>query len=138
MENSGLIPLKTLNRLRLGREVAAEVNPTSPGHKAWVLVWPQVDAEHGYFNKLSDYGESLVFSTSDQNPIKGFIIIFIQIEQARLQEFIDNQWEMPYSTASAYEEDFAADEAELEVKLSKWLSDFSLLQHPQAAGYRFC
>ena len=133
-----MIPLKTLNRLRLGREVAAEVTPTLPAHKAWVLVWPQVDAEHGYFNKLSDYGEALMFGTSDQNPIKGFVIIFIQIEQARLQEFIDNQWEMSYSTASAYEEDFATDEAGLEAKLSKWLSDFFLLQHPQAVGYRFC
>ena len=133
-----MIPLKILNRLRLGRAVAAEVNPTLPGHKAWILVWPQIDKEHGYFNKLSDYGEPLIFSTSDQDPIVGFMIIFTQIEQEKLQRIIENGWEMSYSAASGYEEDFAANEVELEAKLSNWLSDFSLLQHPQAVGYRFC
>ena len=133
-----MIPLKILNRLQLGREVSAEVEATLPGHRAWILVWPRVDPEHGYFNKLSDYGEPLVSATSDQNPLKGFEIICMEIERNKLDAYLNNGWEIPYSAATLYGDDFARDEAELEAKVSRRLPDLSLLRIPHDAGFPFC
>ena len=132
-----MLPLETLNRLRLGREVAAEVHATLPGHKAWILVWPREDPEHGYFTKLSDYGECIIVSISGENPLRGYEIIYTEIEQQALQEALEHHCEIPYSMAVIERDDFAKDELELETKLSLWLTDLSLLRIPSEVQYPF-
>lgn len=133
-----MLSLKILNRLRLGREVAAKIEPTLPNHQAWLLIWPKTDSEHGYFTKLSDYGEPLIVATSDQNPLIGFEIIITEIEQQRLERALTNQWEISYSMATLNRSEFAHDEIDLETKLSQWLSDLSLLRIPSDVQYPFC
>ena len=132
-----MLPLKILNRLLLGREVAAEIKATLPEHKAWVLVWPRIDPEHGYFNKLNDYSESMAFSTDGQPALKGFEIIYVEIEQKTLEEDLSDAWEIPYSSATLERSDFARDETELEAKLSEHLTDLSCLQLPSKAKFPF-
>lgn len=132
-----MLPLKILNRLLLGREVAAEIKATLPEHRAWVLIWPQIDTEHGYFNKLNDYGEPIAFSNDGQPALKGFAIIYVEIEQQMLEEALSNASEIPYSAATLERSDFARDETELEAKLSEHLTDLSCLQLPSKANFPF-
>ena len=49
------IPLKVLNRLRLGRVVASETSALQSGHRACVYVKPIVNETKGYWHTEHPY-----------------------------------------------------------------------------------
>ena len=126
-----MFPLNVLNRLRAAGEVAAEVTPTLPNHKAWLLIRPQVDAEKAYWDRINRRWLRVYV---DEDILAGFKVNHIEIEAEQLNAFfsdIDTDIE-----PSINERFYAASEEELVALASRWLSDFSSFQHPHNVDFR--
>ncbi len=133
------LPLKILNRLRLGREVAARVTPSRPDHLAWVYVYPMLDPQNGVVVKPARMGAEPRFAAlGEGNPIIGFLVCHLEIEAAVAEEVykgIRDDLEDP-----AFDHpDLAivANEEELAVLLQRWVTDPMTLHVPMDVGYRF-
>ena len=129
-----MLPLKVLNRLRLGRSVAAEVPTPLAQYRAWVHVQPLVDgmkmaphdADYGLeprLDKTDVAGRELTFRAS-------FVRLHSKYLEYRLD--LDLAWE---DEQTAREEVLAQNEQELESVLSRWLTDLSALRAPANVEY---
>ena len=129
------IPLKVLNRLRLGRDVAAKVDPTWLDHLAWVYVYPILNPENGYLLR-GHRGEERIVSSGSANPIKGYLVRHLEVEakvaEDYLQSIRDDIGKSSFDTKM-----IVADEQELEKVLAQWLSDFTALHVPTSVDYYF-
>lgn len=127
-----MIPLKVLNRLRLGRSVGAEVRATRPNRRAWVYVEPIIDIEAAVWVSNGQTPEQRL-ALDVPNAITGFRAGFIEIHEHLLEQLSDGNF--PKDTGAVHIEKIAADEAGLEKILSQWLPDLSLLRHPNNVEY---
>ena len=126
-----VFPLKVLNRLRLAGEVAAEVPPTLPNHRAWVLIRPQVDAAKAQWDKSS---RRWLREYVDEHIVAGFKVNHVEIETKQLDVFFSNVEIDVEPTIN--ERFYVASEEELVVLVSRWLSDLSGFQHPHNVDFR--
>lgn len=122
-----VIPLKVLNRLRAGKEVAAQVAATRPQYKAWVCVKPMLDP-----NKviLVHYGGGLSKAKSvDGSTDWAYLVRHIEMHEQYMEYLYESEAYLDDSITSDHYY-FARSEDELPIILSKWLSDFATLREP--------
>lgn len=126
---SSKLPLKVLNRLRLGRRVAARVPPSRAGQVAWVRVQPLLSPGATWDNPNST--ERRAVAPPGIEPIRGFEVRRVELPD----EVVADIWEAPRLEPSVDQRVLVANEQELEGVLSRWLSDFGQLRVPSLVGY---
>ncbi len=122
-----VIPQKVLNRLHLGRPVAAMVAATRPNFRAWVYIKPILNKE-GQRWTSSGSGERYL-SSNQASPIEGYIVRHLEIPE-RYVDFIyesDNYMQDP---STLDERTIVFTEDELANVLTHWLEDFTQLRIP--------
>jgi len=126
-----MFPLKVLNRLRAANDVAAEVTPTLPNHKAWLLVRPQVDPQKAEWDKISRRWQSIYV---DEDILAGFKVNYVEIETRQLDVFFSN---IDIDIEPTINERFqVTSEEELAVLVSRWLTDLSGFRDPYDVNFR--
>jgi hypothetical protein len=130
------IPLKVLNRLRLGRTVAAEIAATISEHRAWVHVRPLIASEKGYRDGTDFWKEPKATSYNvAQNPIAGFCVRRIEVPAELVVKARADEWDLTSQDCSVDEGIVANSEEELARILSQWIPDGAALRIPYDAGY---
>lgn len=126
------LSLKLLNRLHLGRPLAASIRATRPSFRAWVHVRPVVDQTKARLVSVSG-GEDRV------GAIDGACIVGYRVRRLEIHErFLDRR---PLSDACLQDDStqnrivFASTNLPLKQILSDLLPDLNLLCLPDSAGY---
>lgn len=129
------LPLKVLNRLRLGRDLAARVPETLKNHSAWIYVYPLLDSEKG--ERIFEAGrEQRIVSTSGESAIAGFLVRYLEVERQVVEDYHDGRLdEADYPDVDQRYK--ARTEEELAALLARWIEDFSQLHEPSSVGYVF-
>jgi len=125
------IPLRLLNRLHIGRPIAARRNALLPHYLAWVHVQPVIDEHKGVL--IETAGEFRVETTGD-SPVVGYLVHLLEMHES----FLD-----PSGTSIRGRRDtstidhflLALDDEELSLYLSRLLPDYTGLCMPDDAGY---
>jgi hypothetical protein len=125
-----MFPAKLLNRLHLGRSLAAEIAPFGPELAAWLLVVP-VLAEGASMVKPGPLSEPRVGGDHPQ-PVRGYRIIRIEVPRDGLESLDEGDISRD---EVKMDENFAGGEEELAVALRSWLDDPSLLRHPDSISH---
>jgi len=129
------LPMKILNRLRSGRDVAAKVLPSRSENMAWVYVYPLLNEKHGFLHRGHGCEEQIV-GDGTGNPIKGFLVRHLEIEAVIVEDFHENQRDD--LGEPVLDERFTLEtEADLEAVLRRWLTDDTTLHIPMDVGYEF-
>jgi hypothetical protein len=82
-----MLPLQILNRLRLGRDVAAQVEPRHAECLAWVLIDPIVDQDKAKMITRSGWSEPMIgYRVVGENPILGFRLRFVEMPVLSVQK----------------------------------------------------
>ena len=124
-----MFPLKVLNSLRAANDVAAEVTPTLPGHKAWVLIRPQVDAKKAEWDKVRRQWLRVYV---EEGILAGFKVNYVEIATKQIDSYfggIDTDVEPTIN-----ERFYATSEEELATLVSRWSSDLSIFLDPYSVG----
>ena len=129
------LPLKILNRLRLGQDVAAEVTPTISHHLAWVYIYPLIDYTKARIIDQPGH-ERRIMSADGSNPIEGFLIRYIEVEERIVADFHQGRLYDP-DRPTIDQRIVVTDEAELVTVLGKWIHNFLSLHIPEDVGYWF-
>ena len=128
-----MIPMKVRNRLRMGRDVAAEIDARNVGCRAWVRVKPILDLESQQL-KSADYGLESRVASPDSAAIIGFEVRRIELDPSFLAEPED--LDLAWSDARTTEEyQFAQTEESLYEILRSVISDLNLLRIPADVEY---
>lgn len=124
------IPLKVLKRLRMGRDVAAEVKACYPGYRAWVHVKPLLAGEL----TNPDYGLEPRLRQATDDAIKGYEVRFILVHEQYLSRRydLDKAWDDSLTADERFTVDNVDD---LERVLTPRLSDFTSLHAPANVDY---
>src|SRR4051812_46652538 len=125
-----MLPMPVLNRLRLGRAVAARVRATLPHHHAWVRVQPLLKAEGARWDEPASE-ERRAISLDGTDPIRGFEIRRVEVDAGVMEDI----WEVGKVVPSIDQRIEVATEAELADALSRWLGDPAALRIPSLVGY---
>ena len=129
------ISLKTLNRLRMGRDVAARLSPQRPADLAWVYVYPLLNPEEGT-RVLGHGGEPQILKTGSGNPIAGFLIRHLEIERSAAEDYY-NELRDEIGVPFRDERFVTRTEDDLERQLNSMLDHLSALHVPDDVGYTF-
>jgi hypothetical protein len=124
------LPLNVLNRLRQGREVAARVEPEHPGNLARVYVDPFLDPDEAFWLR------SRIYRTGSGNPIRGYLVRYVEAEPAVVEEFHRYDQDDLSRTATDVILEVSTEE-ELALALGRWVRDFTSLGDPRGAEYWF-
>ena len=119
-----MFSLKVLNKLSLAEDVEAEVMPTLPNHKAWVLIRPQVDPERVEWDKVSRRWLRIYV---DEDILTGFKVNRIEIAVKQLEDYFSHRVDIDIQP-TINERFYVTSEEELVALVSRWLSDFSVFQ----------
>lgn len=125
-----MFPLKVLNKLNAGEDVAAEVTPTLPGHKAWILITPQVDPEKAEWDKVSLRWWRVYV---EEGILAGYKVNYVEIEIKQIDSYFsdteDNDIEPTINERFS-----VTSEEELAALVSRWASDLSIFLDPYSVG----
>lgn len=124
-----MIPLKVYNRLKLGRDVAAEVTATHPYYRAWIYVKPVLVT---YDNP--DYGlERRAINFRNESPMQ-YEVRYIELHPKYLEypADLDKAWIDDLTQDQRYS---VTGENALESILSRWLHDLNMLKIPSTVAY---
>ncbi|MBW3623998.1 MAG: hypothetical protein KY468_11375 [Armatimonadetes bacterium] len=129
------LPLKLLNRLRLGRDVAARVQARLENHSAWIYVYPLLNPEKG--KRVKEPGrEARIVSDRGESAIRGFLLRYLEVETKIVEDYLKGTLdEADYPSVEEFYE--VSMEEELAEILTRWIDDFSLLHEPSIVGYVF-
>jgi hypothetical protein len=78
-----MFPLKVLNRLKLGRDVVAEVTCSRPRYQAWVCISPLVPKGQARYQEVPIDAEPLL-DTQSQELIEGYSVRYTELDQRYL------------------------------------------------------
>jgi hypothetical protein len=124
------LPMEVLNRLRLGKDVAARVAPEHPGFLAWVYVYPFLDPDEAFWL------QGRIYRTGSGNPIRGYLVRHVEAEPEVVEEFYRaDQDDLSRTAVDVIFE--VSTEEELALALGRWMSDFASLGDPRGAEYWF-
>lgn len=129
------LPLKILNRLRLGRDVAAKVSPSVPENLAWIYVYPLLNQDHGFLLRGQGREERIV-GVGTGDPIKGFLVRHLEIGAQVADDFYQSLRD-DIGNPVFDERLTPVTEEELEAVLQRWLTDYTTLHVPMNVGYEF-
>src|SRR4051812_19341024 len=89
-----MIPLKILNRLRLGRPVAAELPRSEPEYRAWIHVQPLFDPDRTSFND-PEFGLERRVERYSEGNLKGYRVRYVRVHEKYLPypNDLDLAWE---------------------------------------------
>jgi hypothetical protein len=124
-----MMPIKVLNRLELGRSVAAQVPAMLPDHRAWVRVRPLIDAARGTWVDTGHTEKRLV--STGGNPIRGYEIRYVEVAD----RLFENPMDISLEDVSIDQRVEVSSLDELEKMLSRWVTDLSQLRVPSIVGY---
>ena len=128
-----MIPLQVLNRLQLGRNIAAPIPAALSDHRAWVHVRPLIDENKGFLEYNGKSEPTLVSYNITENPIIGFKVRHVEIHE-RYQDYPQDYDIIGFSVNQEYQ---VESQEELEELLLQWLTDLSLFRAPSNVGYIF-
>ncbi len=129
------LPPKTLNRLRMGRDVAARIRAERPGHLAWIYVYPLLHPEKGVLLQ-GHGGEEQIVSTGSGNPIRGFLIRRLEVDQGIAEDhYRGYRDDLGIPAVDSRIE--VSSEEELADVVGRWLNDPTDLHVPMDVGYEF-
>lgn len=126
-------PRNVVNRLRLGRDIAARIEPIESGNLAWIYVYPVVNANNAY-RDFSKSDEGIIVRKNEKNPFVGFLFRRLEVEKseiAAIYEGIDDVIlnriidEVNLFTELKY----------LEGYVSRFVADLSAFHVPEDVGY---
>ncbi len=125
-----MFPLKVLNRLNDGHDIAAELTPTLPNHKAWILIRPQVNPEKAEWDKVRRRWWRVYV---EEGILAGYKVNYVEIEIKQIDSYFieteDNDIEPTINERFS-----VASEEELADLVSQWTSDFSIFLDPYSMG----
>jgi hypothetical protein len=131
------LPIKILNRLRLGRCVAAEVSCEIVDMRAWVVVIPQAPSPHARPEVWFPYTpEDMQRSHGEYRLVNTQFITGFEIRYVRhKEEFTNEVWGWDYDLVldditTRVRRVFVDRESEIESALATWLADMNALGHP--------
>ncbi len=128
------IPLKTLQRLHYGKEVAAEVTATEPNMRAFVSVIPQVPDKWKHPEAYIYRGENVRPEIlRDPSLITGYEIRWLKHDA----KYTHEDWAYDYDQVLAAKTTrvkrvFIRTEEDIKKALAPWLTDMSDLRDPLA------
>lgn len=126
------IPPKILERLRYGKEIAAEIAAAEPNMRAFVLVIPQVPDKREYPDAYLYRGENAPrFSLRDPSLITGYEIRWLKHDA----KYTDDEWGWDYDyvlddETTRVKRRFIAREEDIEEALTPWMKDTGFLSNP--------
>jgi hypothetical protein len=121
-----VLPPKIAQRLRLGRSVAAEIQPVSQEHRAWVHVEPILDPQLGHMEQTEPGIEPILVSSREDSALLGFRVRRREIHR-RFEECPDD-WDLV--GLSLDEVQVVKTEEELATLLTTWHIDLNALTLP--------
>ena len=128
-----MLPPKIIERLRLGRGVAAEITPSRPENRAWIHVKPIIDPQLGKMQQREPVLEPLLQSFGGASPIVGYQVRHRELHRA----FEDSPDDWDLIGLSVDETYLVRGEDELALLLRKWLADFNVLTLPHNVDHPF-
>ena len=123
-----VLPLPILNRLHLGGDIAAEVQATQVGYRAWV--YAQALMKTSFHKAREHWMRQRQYQPADFS-IKGYYVRYIELSQWHLEWGYD----LDYALKERPTIDLqmcVRDEQALEGLLSQWCHDFSTLGLPDS------
>lgn len=125
---------QAINRLGLGRELAAEVRPEKNGNRAYVFIDPVVDPSVGRYEKKSEFSERIAVRIQEQGAlINAYILKYRELRSGF--ENVPDDWDM--YRYSSYEHEFSSLE-DLEKELhTKWQLKIENLRLPHDVDHPF-
>ena len=130
------LPLKVLNRLRLGRDVAARVAPADEKNHAWVYVYLLLNDIAGV--QIIEGGEPKAVGAIPENDQIQFLVCRVEFSQEIIEEYKAGRlYEIENRQAETDERWQVRGVAELEDILSRWIDDGDQLHEPSVVGYEF-
>ena len=131
------LPLKLLNRLRLGRDLAARVPATLADHVAWVYVYPLPDYLHSIL--LLEAGREGRLRSTNGDPVRGFLVRYVEAPKGildRLRSFQLLERDFPGFPPVERRLEVRTEE-ELAAVLKEFVENPLQLHEPSATGYCF-
>jgi hypothetical protein len=126
------LPLKILERLRYGKEVAVEVAAAEPNMRAFVVVIPQVPDKWEHPDAYLYRGENAPRGgLRDPSLITGYEIRWLQHDA----KYTDEAWGFDYDyvlddKTTRVKRFFVEREEDIEEALTPWVKDTSFLSNP--------
>jgi hypothetical protein len=132
-----MLPIKIINRLNLGRSVAAIAPALHPGCLAWMLVKPIIDPEKAIIEERTPGFERLVRSrVLGDNPIAYYLLRYIEIPQQLYEREINCPFDWDYDlVVASYQQVLAFSEQEVAHTLSHWQINSETLRIPGNVGF---
>ena len=127
-------PLKILERLRYGKEVAVEVAAAEPNMRAFVVVIPQAPNKWEQPDAYIYRGENAPrYSLRDPSSITGYEIRWLKHDA----KYTNEAWGWDYDLVlddetTRVKRSFVEREEDIEEALASWVKDMSYLRTPQA------
>ena len=121
------IPLKVLNRLRLGREVATEAPTLVEGERVWILVTPITKQNAPWVSDSKWEGAEARLSDDNSPSILGYRIARIELPSEMIERIRDD--DLPRRAVSV-EQMTVREENQIAPALSLYLQDATSLRHP--------
>ena len=130
------VPLRVLNRLRLGREIGATIAASRSDSVAAVFVKPKVSEEAEWTNDsvVPDSGEKRLAGSQPERFIEGYAVSVIEIPSRVLENIHHENYDEPHAGEYSLRKMAVGDERELHALLSEIIPDLSALGHHSRAG----
>ena len=127
------IPLKVLNRLPMGRDIAARVPPSSAENLAWVYIAP-LFPERAYVGEPEN--RRWIHVTKSGKVNSGFLVRHLEVDAEQAEAIY---WGFRHDLHETFldERVLVPNETELEAVLIEWLPDYGDLHPPSGVRYLF-
>lgn len=121
------LPLRILNRLRLGGDIAAEIQATQAYYRAWIYAQPLQERTFQAARKRWTLQGQY---TPVDFTIRGYYVRYIELSEWHLEWDDDLDYALQQRPTIDVQL-CVRDEQALELLLSQWCQDFSILGLPQ-------
>lgn len=128
-----MLPMHIINRLALGRDLAAALESRRPGFKAWVYIWPVV-ALPNYWKWSGNPGSEPRLVGAEKDRICGYGVRYVEMDE----KYHDPGMDADYAAADPTTLDevcFVRDLDELALAISRYTTDFGQLRPPPNVLY---
>jgi hypothetical protein len=127
MSNTYPLPLRVLNHLRQGREVAAEVEPSDRNARAWVFITPVPGVLSTLFNPGSERIDWRKYPDTARLQIEHYWILRLEVLAEALERLRDDDLR---DGEANVEKIVVQGEADVGPVIIQWVSDFEALRDP--------
>jgi hypothetical protein len=132
-----VLPIRIINRLNLGRSVAASAPALHPGCLAWVIIEPVLQPEKAIVEQHEHESEPLVQAgIIGENPIAHYILRYVEIPRQSYERYTEYPLDWDYHlVVASYCHIVAYHEQEIADTLAHWHIDSEALHIPGDVGF---